>query len=396
MITFSNACNIIKKTVIESKDFELVDTEQCIKRILSKTYSSKLDLPRENLSSMDGAVIFKNEMKKKLKITGESKAGDIKGEKFKPGQCHLIYTGAPIYGENKKVIPKENFIKKNGYIYISSFPKQSFIRKKSSDLKKNKIYLKKKEVISLRSLALAKSMKINTLSVKKKPRVFIICTGDEIICNNKEDSLVTPTNHIFIQNLVKTLGGEVIKILFSSDEESDFIDKFNSEKNFDLLITSGGISRGKYDIVKNTLKKNGLSINFDRVAIKPGKPTTFGVFHKKKYFLGLPGNPISCFMSMINFFPIFVNSFYGLKFSEFLFRELKSKRSIDKNDNLTRFERVYIKGNFFKVFSNQDSSMLHLLNEANGILVRKPHGNKINRDQKEMIMLLNNLNTYEI
>ncbi len=396
MITFSNACNIIKKTVLESKDFELVDTEQCIKRILSKTYSSKLDLPRENLSSMDGVVIFKSEMKKKLKITGESKAGDIKGENFEPGQCHLIYTGAPIYGGNKKVIPKENFIKKGGYIYISSFPKQSFIRKKSSDLKKNKIYLKKKEVISLRSLALAKSMKINTLSVKKKPRVFIICTGDEIICNNKEDSLVTPTNHIFIQNLVKTLGGEVIKILFSSDEESDFIDKFNSEKNFDLLITSGGISRGKYDIVKNTLKKNGLSINFDRVAIKPGKPTTFGVFRKKKYFLGLPGNPISCFMSMINFFPIFVNSFYGLKFSEFLFRELKSKRSIDKNDNLTRFERVYIKGNFFKVFSNQDSSMLHLLNEANGILVRKPHSNEISRDQKEMIMLLNKLNTYEI
>ena len=73
-------------------------------------------------------------------------------------------------------------------------------------------------------------------------------------------------------------------------------------KNYDLLITSGGISKGKYDIVKKVLKKNKLQILFDQVAVKPGKPTTFGKIGSSSYFLGLPGNPVSCFTSMLFYF----------------------------------------------------------------------------------------------
>ena len=112
MITFNRACELITKTVTESKKNELINTENCIGRILSKNYLSNINLPRINLSSMDGAAILFNEKKKILKISGESKAGDKLANEIKKGECQLIYTGAPVKRENKKIIPKENYILK--------------------------------------------------------------------------------------------------------------------------------------------------------------------------------------------------------------------------------------------------------------------------------------------
>ena len=146
MITFNKALNILKKNVQETKENELIFTETANLRVLNKNYSSKNEVPRENLSSMDGIVILKNEKIKKLKIVGESKAGDNKGKEFKNGECSLIYTGAPIFGDDKKVVPKENFVTNNQFVIIKKLPKNNFIRKKASDLKKNKIYLKKKNL----------------------------------------------------------------------------------------------------------------------------------------------------------------------------------------------------------------------------------------------------------
>ena len=90
------------------------------------------------------------------------------------------------------------------------------------------------------------------------------------------------------------------------------------------MITTGGISEGKYDIVKNSLDKINIKVIFDKVLIKPGKPTTFGKFNNKKFFLGLPGNPVSCFMSMLNFFQ-YINKFYGTDIVKINHRILRSK-----------------------------------------------------------------------
>ena len=114
--------------------------------------------------------------------------------------------------------------------------------------------------------------------------------------------------------IIEKFGGTTVDTIFVKDNEKDFLSKLNNLKNFDLLITSGGISKGKYDIVKKVLKKKNIQILFDQVAVKPGKPTTFGKIGENKYFLGLPGNPVSCFVSMIFYFSKFINYFYGIDF----------------------------------------------------------------------------------
>ena len=109
------------------------------------------------------------------------------------------------------------------------------------------------------------------------------------IRNNKP--LVFSSNKIIIKYLVEQLGGEIKGIYKSKDSVDDFNKIFKNLKDYDILITSGGISKGKYDIVKKALKKNKISIFFDRIAIKPGKPTTFGKLPKNRFFFGSSWKP---------------------------------------------------------------------------------------------------------
>ena len=396
MIKYTKALNLISQNVIRSKKLESINTEKSNNRILGKDYYSKINLPKTNLSAMDGAVIFKKEKKLTLKIIGESRAGDKKAKNFKNGECYLIYTGAPVFGDDKHVIPRENFEIKDNYLIINSLSKEFFIRRKSSDLTKNKKYLFSNDVMNIRSIALAKSMRLNYLKVLKKPKVFVICTGDEIIKDKNKSSLVVSTNNIFIKHFVELFGGEVVTIQFSKDNKSEFIKKFKSVRNYDLLITSGGISKGKYDIVKESLKEFGLKILFERVAIKPGKPTTFGKLDKNKFFLGLPGNPVSCFMSLINFLPIYINAYYGKKIVNFKFIKFLSKSFIEKNKNLTLFQRVIIKNKKFKIIKNQDSSLINMLKVSNGILIRPPYSKSINPDEKIKILVFDEIDNQKL
>ena len=389
MITYTQALNIISRNVCNSNRFELVKTENSGNRILLIDYYSKANLPDNNVSSMDGVVVLKNEKRKRFEIIGESKAGDRKAKKINNGECVLIYTGAPVHGDDKRVIPKENVEIQNKHIYVNDFPSINFIRKKCSDLEKNKKYLHKKSIMNVRSIALAKSMKLKRLKVLKKPKIFVICTGDELIKNKNETPLVESTNNIFIKHFVELFGGELIKIELSKDNHNEFLKKYKTQNKFDLLITSGGVSRGRYDIVKSALQDVGLKILFERVAIKPGKPTTFGKFNKDKYFLGLPGNPVSCFTSLINFLPTFINSFYGFKYIDLKQRELSSGKFIKKNSNLTLFQRVIIKNNYFKLIDSQDSSLINMLNIADGILIRKPFSKPIKRKQNAKVLVFN-------
>ena len=394
MIKYTKAIKLISQNVMKSKKLESIDTEKSNNRILGKDYYSKINLPKNNLSAMDGAIILKKEKKLTLKIIGESKAGDKKGKNFKNGECYLVYTGAPVFGDDKHVIPRENFEIKNNYLIINSLSKEFFIRRKSSDLTKNEKYLFCNDVMNIRSIALAKSMRVNYLRVLKKPKVFVICTGDELIKDKNKSSLVASTNNIFIKHFVELFGGEVVNIQFSKDNKSEFMNKFNSIKNYDLLITSGGISKGKYDIVKESLKEYGLKTFFERVAIKPGKPTTFGKLDKNKFFLGLPGNPVSCFMSLINFLPIYINAYYGKKIVKLKFVKLLSKNFIEKNKKLTLFQRVIIKNKKFEIIKNQDSSLINMLKVSNGILIRPPYSKSIDRNEKIKILLFDE-NVYQ-
>ena len=372
-------------------------------RIISKEILSKFDYPRNNTSAMDGIVIFKTELRKNniFKIVGESKAGNKTCSSFKKNEAKFIYTGAPIPGLNKIVIPKENYTynDQDHSVTIKKIDNRHFIRFKGEDIKKRKVCFLKNEIVKIRSLSLARTMGIDSINVKKRPNVYVIITGAELITKDNPRGLIESSNEILINMIVEKFGGDLKGIFTARDNEKDFVSKLKKLKNYDLLITSGGISKGKYDIVKKVLKKSKLKILFDQVAVKPGKPTTFGKIGSNSYFLGLPGNPVSCFVSLLFYFSQFINCFYGVKFINLKEKKMKVSHFVKKNNSLTNFLRVRFLPNnteTFSVYENQDSSMQKILKESDGIWIRKP--NEIGKSKKDAcnIVVLNNSFVQEI
>ena len=398
MITFKKACTLIKKNVLKTKIEEVVDIESSYLRIISKDYISNHDLPFTNLSAMDGLVVNEKDLKenKEFKIIGESKSGDSFCESFKGNKCKLIYTGAPVPKCSKRVIPKENCnIKINENIAeINEISSEKFIRQKGLDIKKNQKFLKSGSIMNIRNISLAKSLKLKKVKVLKKPRIHIISTGDELV--KKNNPLIEPSNHLMIKFLAKKFGGEVLVTEIISDDQSKFIDKILKLRNYDLIITSGGVSVGKYDIVSKTLLNLGCEVIFNKIALKPGKPATFGKFKNNKFILGLPGNPVSCFISMLNFFPIFIKCFLGKELSILNKGLYKSKKFIKKSGHLTTFQRVICKGGTFEVFDNQDSSYQSILTKSSGLLYRPPYSKAIRKDEIVEIITFNSVTEYNI
>ena len=159
-------------------------------------------------------------------------------------------------------------------------------------------------------------------------------------------------------------------------------------------MTCGGISKGKYDLVKETLKDYGLKVFFDKLKIKPGKPTTFGKLSSNRYFLGVPGNPISCFISILFIFSKMINSFYGFKLINFSKRKLESNSSITISNNLTNFLRIKLSSlnsNNFNVLNDQDSSLQMKLKDSDGILVLSSQINNIKKGNEYEVILFKDL-----
>ncbi|MAZ07255.1 MAG: hypothetical protein CMM99_02150 [Rickettsiales bacterium] len=397
MISFLKACQIIKKEIKPSSKTEFIDLDNSYKRILARNILSKFDSPQNNLSSMDGAVINSKSLpNKEYEIIGESKAGDKFSSDFNYKQTKLIYTGAPVPKGKKIVIPKENFLinKEKKILIIKSFPKTNFIRTKGKDFRKNQICLYKNDILNLRSLALAKNLKEKKLLVKKKPKVFAVITGDEIISKNNPKGLIESSNEIFIRHYSEIFGYELKKVVTVRDNIKELKKTLESTNDYDFLMTCGGISKGKYDLVKETLKDYGLKVFFDKLKIKPGKPTTFGKLSSNRYFLGVPGNPISCFISILFIFSKMINSFYGFKLINFSKRKLESNSSITISNNLTNFLRIKLSSlnsNNFNVLNDQDSSLQMKLKDSDGILVLSSQINNIKKGNEYEVILFKDL-----
>ncbi len=395
MISFDSSLNLIQKSVLKSLKSEFIDINESFGRILASDLYSKCDYPRENLSSMDGAVIFKSDLKlKEIEIVGEIKAGDSFTNDFNKGQSKLIFTGGIVPGKNKVIIPKEQFLISKNKLIIKDRKIQNFIRIKGSDFKKKELCLSKNTKMNCTTIALAAAMRINKIEVIKKPNVIVIITGDELFSSDKDNPLVISTNQIMIKKIVNDFGGNIKNIYIVKDRIEDLEKLIKKLRDFDILITSGGISRGKYDLVKKVLCNQKMKILFDRVLIKPGKPTTFGKFSKNRYFLGLPGNPVSCFTSLVFFFSKFINCFYGSDYLKITKTKLILNNNLNKNKNLTlflRIKKIKNKPNFFNVFSKQDSAQMKILSESNGILIRKPYEKNLIKGTECYVLLYENI-----
>ena len=351
---------------------EIVSIKDALNRISSKEVIAKSDYPADDNTAFDGFAVNSKETKntfQKFKILKTIAAGDNPYIKKVPKlSCIEVMTGAIIKKPFDTIIPIEDIeffpSKQNAkYIIINKKIKKSeFIRPKGSDYKKGNKIIRKGELINPAHILSLKTLGIDKVLVKKKVNIVFYPSGNELSDKKNIPSWkIRNSNTIYLNSLIRSLpvNFTVKKILRDKDQIlfKKQISKQLKSKT-DILITSGAVSKGKFDFIPSVINQFKLKNHFKGVAIRPGKPIMFAKFNNNKCFFGLPGNPISsvaCFRFFV--IPLLFKSL-GLKVEKPIFAKLKNKFS--KKKKFTRF----VKGKLtfdkkglvqFEVFEGQES-----------------------------------------
>ena len=352
MKSYNEALKILKKSQIKISN-EIIKSMSSLNRICSSNIYAKNNYPSENNSSLDGFAIKSNYTKgishknsKKFKIVGSISAGSKPYRKIlKKNEAVEIMTGGIMPNGSNSIIPIEDcsLLKdgKNRYILIKkAYKKFANVRLKGSDYKFNDLVIKKNTLINSNHIKALKALGIEKINVKKKKNVVFFSSGNEISEKNFINKWkIRNSNHHYLKSLnnsflfnFKNLG-----ILRDNDE-----DKFKKKllkiliSKTNIIITSGAVSKGKFDFIPKVINKLKLSHSFKNVSIRPGKPILFAKFKdKSKVIFGLPGNPIStaaCFRFFV--FP-YIQNILGLNPERSI--KAKLKNNFIKKKIFTRF-----------------------------------------------------------
>lgn len=337
---------------------ETVALENSTGRILSENIISDVDLPAFTYSAMDGyGVLLSN--RTTWKVIGEIVTGaDIT---LNPGQDEAVqlFTGSRVPECVDTVIPNEQITLRGNEINLNEgfiLKKGANIREKGSDLVKDKIALRRYTKIEPKTISVLAACGISAVPVFKKPKAGILGTGNELIpvAQTPTGDKIRASNIYALYSAVAGCGLEPILFGYTKDNKDEIRNTLKRalDSDIDILITTGGISAGKYDYLKDLYDELGVDIRFRKVNIKPGKPNIFGIHKaksKKKYIFGLPGNPVSSLVGFYIFIRPAIEALYMQKNINRLFAYLDT--DISKKDNKLHFIRgeVYYDGDKLKV-----------------------------------------------
>ncbi|MBI4646695.1 MAG: molybdopterin molybdotransferase MoeA [Bacteroidia bacterium] len=298
MITFEQAYNLVMQNTFSLKH-ERVELTAATGRILAEDIYSDMDMPPFNKSAMDGYACHKEDLKDELEVIETIPAGKEPQKIINKGQCAKIMTGAMVPDGADCVIMVEyiQIIAKNK-IRFSGQSTNINICFKGEDVKTGDLLINKGTLLKPAHIAIMASAGITAPLVSKQPGIGIISTGNELVEPFQTPSpwQIRNSNAYQLAAQVGTAGAVSKYYGIASDDENDtynIIIKALNEN--DMVLLTGGVSMGDYDYVPAALKRAGIEIIFNSIAVQPGKPTMFGK-KDKKFIFGLPGNPVSSFI----------------------------------------------------------------------------------------------------
>ncbi len=344
-------------------------------RVIADYIYSSLDLPPEDNSAMDGYAVRFEDVKNipaKLKLKGVIKAGDSVGNlSVDAGECYRIMTGAFIPSGSDCVVEFEAADEKDGIVEIlKSKRRYANVRFKGEDIKKDDKIDFIGELINPYRLSRIVSTGSIFLPVYKRPSVCVIATGDELAYPGDEIKESTiDSNSFFIKTLLKNIGLDVAYLGIAKDSKDDLRKLLNSALNYDVIITTAGISFGDFDVVTNIEKEMGIEWAFKYVKQKPGKPFAFGKL-RNSFIFSFPGNPVStAFCSFFYLIPA-LKKMMGYK--EYSHKHIAAKllHPMTKRNDRVHFNRVKVEfkdNNFYaEPFETQGSNIIESIAQCNG------------------------------
>lgn len=375
-IFIEDALKKIKKISKKINSYEYVNLLNSNNRIVYENIKSKIKVPNYDNSAMDGYALNIKDTKNNniFNVVGTSLAGIPFKGKIKKNECVKIMTGAVIPDNCNVVIMKEETKSDNKSIMVTSKKikiKQN-IRFSGEDIKPNRVIIKKNHIIDSSSMGLLASQGINKIKVFKNPVVSFFTSGDEVVAIDKKlpYGKVHDSNRYTLTGMLDKNNINVIDLGHANDNIKDIKNKFNEAiKKSDIVISTGGVSVGDADYIKEVVKTLG-DINFWKVAVKPGRPLAFGKI-KDTIFFGLPGNPVSVMVTFLLFVLPSINMVSGRNF-EMLLKDAILQSDIRKRKGRAEFQRglaQYDKGKIYvKSVGEQGSGILSSMNKANCLI----------------------------
>jgi molybdopterin molybdotransferase len=290
---------------------ESVSTFEADARVLTQDLCSPLDVPGHDNSSMDGYALRLADLPAAhgLPVSQRIAAGSAAGA-LQAGSLARIFTGAPVpAGADAIAMQEDALVLDDGRVQIKTLPSAGqWIRRRGEDVARGAVVLRRGQRLSPAELGLAASIGFDRLPVARRPRVALLSTGDELVMPGDVAPEAMPpgaiynSNRFFLRALLLRLGCEVSDLGIVPDDRQATVQALaEAAKAHDLILTSGGVSVGEEDHIKPAVQALG-ELQLWQMAIKPGKPFAYGRVNRAQgfaHFIGLPGNPVSSFVTFL-------------------------------------------------------------------------------------------------
>ena len=334
-------------------------------------------LPLFDNSAMDGyaVAIGSNKMGESLRVVGEQPAGLDLQLRVRSGKAVRIFTGAPLPDGTDAVVMQEGVRRDGDEIWINEEVKQGdFIRRRGCDLSEGQKILEAGECIQPQLLALLAAQGFADIEVGGSPAVAVITTGDELVRPGAslKAGQIYESNSVLLDALLQKSGAAAATIKHCPDNLDAIHAAMKSGVQGDVLVVVGGVSVGARDLVKEGLKSIGAQTDLWRVSVKPGKPFLFGRAGKCAIF-GLPGNPVSAFVTFLLFVRPAILKMRGSRKLSLPKQAVRLKEEVKNPGDRPHYLRGRAAEGIFSVVGRQESHALFGLSQANALL-RVPPG----------------------
>jgi molybdopterin molybdotransferase len=390
MIEFEEALSMILKNtgILPAEEVPL---DGSMGRVLKEDAYSGIEMPPFDKSAVDGYAVKSSDVKKipaRLRCLGLIQAGEAFGRRLARGECVKIMTGAPMPKGADSVVMVEDSRQQGKYVELSrSAEKGENVCFKGEDLKKRQKVLQKGIRISPSHVAVLATIGIPSVKASGRPRVAILNTGGEIVPLGKKlgRNKIYNSNGPMLSALLKADGIEPRFLGIAKDNVRDLKKEIRRGLDTDILLISGGVSMGDYDLIPSVLEGMGIKKIFHKVNIKPGKPLFFAR-RKNTIIFGIPGNPVSNFLAYLIFVRPALNKMRGCQCGKPGFKEGVIETGFHSKLGRKHFVLVEVLKRenryYLTPVTSHGSADVLALSKADGFMAIGPHTGVIKKGSK--------------